>query len=153
LLSVPPGIRQLGGAGVPWLAAAGHHVWLQTAPQLGPRRVVEITRTSGRYRTRYGPWQRIGHAWNDEFGTGTVPYAASPTTGIDALISLNNHTQQLIHIDPTTLTEHSLATIPRTDAEYQTPAALSQGNSTYFLDPHLSGTPAAPPARLFRLAH
>lgn len=151
--SRPRAIRQVGNDGVAWLAAAAQHVWLQTAPQ-GPRsRVLQITDASGRYLTRVGPWQHGGRDWNDEFGTGTVPYAASPTRGIDALISLTNHSQRIIRISPTTLTEHPVATIPRPDAEYQTAAGLNQGTSTYFLDPQLNGTSAAPPARLFRLSH
>jgi hypothetical protein len=114
---------------------------------------VEITGTGGRYVTRRGPLHDIGPDWNDEFGEGTAPYTASPTDGIDALISLNNDSQAIIHINPSTLAEHAVATIPRSDAEYQTTAALDQGNTTYFLDPHLNGTPDAPAARLLRLTN
>ena len=150
--SRPRTIQEVGSDGVPWLAAAAHDVWLQTAPRAGHSRVVEITDAGGRYLTHHGPWQRIGPDWNDEFGQGTVPYAASPPDGVDALISLNNRSQRIIHIAPRSLVERSVATFPRGDAEYQTAAAVDRGTSTYFLDPHLNGTPAAPAARLFRLS-
>ena len=112
LLHIAPGgfqprtVRVVGSAGVPWLTAAGHRAWLQTAPQ-GPRsRIVEISDTAGRYLTRNDPWQRAGPGWNDEFGTGTVPYAASPTGGITALISLTSHSQRIIQISPNNRLTH-----------------------------------------------
>lgn len=146
----PEEVLHVGRDGVDWLAAAGDHVWLEDHPTPSSSDILTFTGTHPS-DGRETPRRAFRPGTPDEFGEGAVPYAATPTGGVDAILAPTNGRQQIININPTTLAEHVLASVPRTDAYDEAPAAATQGHAAYFLDPRLTGAAAVTPARLYRV--
>jgi hypothetical protein len=148
--SRPQQILRVRQTGADWLTAAGDRVWLEDRPTGATSQIITFTGTDPRDGRR-APRRKIGPGTEDEIGEGTVPYAASPHGGVDAILSPTNGQQQIININATTLAKHTVATIPYAGSYYVTPAAATQGTSAYFLDPRLSDADAVTPARLYRV--
>ncbi|HEY5431439.1 MAG TPA: hypothetical protein VIK04_20155 [Solirubrobacteraceae bacterium] len=139
----------VGSGGVPWLAAAGQRVWLQEEPTGHFSRILTFTGAHPS-RIRRGPRQRVGADWGTELGEGPVPFVASPTSGVDAVVAPNSDQQQIVNYNPTTLTEHVLATLPRPGAQDETTTTITDGDALYFLDPRLTLASGTAPAQLYR---
>ena len=145
-------VLNVGTLGVSWLAAAGHHVWLQTTPSQRFNRVVTFTGTRP-VHVRRGPLRRVGPGSSAELGEGPVPFAASPRLGVDAVVASSVDRQEVVNYNPTTLTEHVLATIADPGAQDEETTAVTDGSQLYFLDPKLTLASGTTPARLYRLRH
>jgi hypothetical protein len=141
----------VGTGGARWLAAAGRRVWLQEASDAG--RFSRILSLTGAHlsQLRYGSWVRVGADDGAELGEGPVPFAASPSSGVDAVVASGPDQQHIVNYNPNTLTEHILATVPQPGAQYESPTAVTDGDAVYFLNPTIDLASSTTQARLYRV--